>query len=258
MTNGRNQRLRVKPAMMECQAQLGSCHAPFNIATSAAEKHTSMEPDSTPQQSEVERRTRGRAHTSHLLHMLRGGYSAVVEPAALAPAPPIKVAETPNVYPRTAQLISPLPELCPSPEIASVATKLRHAQGELGALMAGVAALEEKRRIFNAYLRQDLREHALLLRLDADAWVVQTEAAVWAMRLRYALFDIREALSAHCGFALPKPQIRVVPNTEVPAAPAPKRCLTPQTGRALQELARNEADAQLQAALLRLAGRSAS
>lgn len=213
-----------------------------------------MDQHETELQLEVERRARGRAHSSKLLHMLRGGYgSAGVEPTTLASVAS-KVAEAPTAYVCRVEATTAPPHS--APEIASVAERLQHPHGTLGALMAGVDALEQARRVFNAYLRQDLCQHALLIRLDTHAWVVQTEAAVWAVRLRYALFEMREELSAHCGFPLPKPQIHIVPNAERAPAPSQQRRLTPQAGRALEELARDEVDPKLRAALWRLAHRA--
>lgn len=216
-----------------------------------------MEPDTTERQLMAERRRRGQEHTSKLLHMLRGGYGSALEAAMPPVAPATKIAEIPNVYLRSPapKTSAPLTKIPAVPEIVSVAASLQHPSGKIGALMAGVEALGQARRIFNAYLREDLRQHALLVRLDSNAWVVQTEAAVWAVRLRYALFEIREALGVHCGFPLPKPRIQIVPNAAPVSNPIPQRRLAPAAGRALQELARHESDPQLQAALLRLASR---
>ncbi len=97
--------------------------------------------------------------------------------------------------------------------------------------------------------------HVLLIRMDADAWTVQTGSGVWATRLRYVLYDIRDVLGLHIGIALPKPHIQITP---VVAAPAPPRTrtLTRQAARCLEETARNETDPRLSAALMRLAGRA--
>lgn len=216
----------------------------------------------------AERRAIGRQHTASLLKMLRGGYGSVAEPEPADPDPvaelqPARVADTAPAYVRLveAPLQPPAPPVrAPSrssaPAIPSVGESLRRPTEKLSKLMARTDELTESARIFQAYLRPDLRGHVVLIRLDQDAWTVQTESAVWATRLHYALHDIQEILGLHFGIVLPRPRIQIAPVAALLPSPAPRRLLTREAARCLEETARNETDPRLSAALRRLARRA--
>ena len=220
---------------------------------------------------DAERRAIGRQHTASLLKMLRGGYGAAAEPEPAAEVHPIvelKPARVADAAPAYVRLVeTPFQPTAPpasvtsrssAPAIPTVSEGLRQHPGKLGQLIARTNQLAESTRIFQAYLRPDLRGHAVLIRIDQDAWTVQTESAVWATRLRYALYDIREVLGLHFGIALPKPHIQIAPVAMLPSSPSPRRMLTREAARYLEETARNETDPRLSAALRRLARRAES
>ena len=119
-------------------------------------------------------------------------------------------------------------------------------------LMARADRLVRLSRIFRAYLPPHLRDHAALVRLDEDGWVVHADSSSWATRLRYALHNIRETLGQELGFALPKPHIRVVP-AALPPPSRPPMTLTERNAKLLEVAARNLSDERLSAALRRLA-----
>ncbi len=223
----------------------------------------SDEVQKTALECDAERRLIGRQHTARLLKMLRGGYGTL--PEAETDAPPVdnkpaRIAEAAPAYVRLveAPVAPPLrvPERAAAPPVPSVGDALRHPSERLSPLMTRLAELNEASRVFHAYLRPDLREHAVLVRLDPDAWTVQTESAVWAIRLHYALFEIRKSLEQHFGMTLPKPQIHIAPLTQRHAPAEPRRRLTREAARYLEETARNESDPRLSAVLRRLARRA--
>ena len=136
--------------------------------------------------------------------------------------------------------------------IATVGESLARQRGALGELIAKAQQRVRLDRMFLAYLPPHLHDHAVLVRLDAESWVVHTDSASWATRLRYALHNMREALGQHLGIALPKPQIRVVPAV-LPPPPRPRLKLTKRNAKLLEVAARDLADDRLSAALRRLA-----
>jgi len=141
--------------------------------------------------------------------------------------------------------------------VASLGEGLKQQPGVLGQLIGRAGAFAQSSRIFQAYLPPHLRDHAVLIRMDEEAWTVQTDSASWATRLRYKLYDIRQALGQQLGIALPKPHIRVEPLAAPPAARQPSLILTQESARHIKRAARNEADPRLSAALLRLAQHTA-
>jgi hypothetical protein len=221
--------------------------------------------------AEADARATARRHTAQLLKMLRGyGPTAEPEPAAEPPAAaplPVAVAEASSAYLRLLDAVStppPLPvsssppSLPPRPRggpgsIPTVGEVLRHPAGVLGQLMAQAGQLNRLSQIFHAYLPPHLRDHAVLVRLDAEGWEVQTDSASWATRLRYALPTIRQALGQQVGVALPKPRIRVVPAATPAQTQRPRLTLTRHNAEVLETAARTLTDPRLGAALRRLA-----
>ena len=203
--------------------------------------------------ADADARAMARQHTAQLLKMLRGyGPTAEPEPALEPPAaapPPVAVAEATPAYirlldavptPPPLSVASSPPSLPPRPRdglgsIPTVGEVLRHPPGVLGQLMARASQLNRLSQIFRAYLPPHLHDHAVLVRLDAEGWEVQTDSASWATRLRYALPTIRQALGQQLGIALPKPRIRVVPA----AAPVPTPASPPDVDPAQRRGAGN-------------------
>jgi hypothetical protein len=235
-------------------------------------------------------RALARQHTAQLLKMLRGygptpeasAPARTVDPAVAADAMADAVAETPPAYirlpdppPQRTLLLMPdapapplpTPARPPQPSagaklgtrtlpgsIPTVGQRLRHSSGILGRLVAQAHEMNRLSHIFRAYLPPHLHDHAVLIRLDQEAWEVHTDSASWATRLRYALPNIHPMLSEHLGVTLPKPRIHVMPVTAPPPPPQRSRLtLTQRNAELLEATARNLPDARLSAALLRLA-----
>lgn len=217
--------------------------------------------------SEQDRMT-ARQHTAQLLKMLRGAGSEASPPVAANGMPAERLAEAPSSYavarqrstePRAAAVAAkrsapaspPLP--CPPRPIPVIGDGLRQQEGVLGMLMARADRLAQLTRILHAYLPAHLRDHAVLLRLDAEAWTVQTDSPAWATRLRYALYNIRPTLGRHLQLELPKPRIRVAPAAEPVPVLRPRPTLTADSARLLEVTAGNVFDSRLSAALRKLA-----
>lgn len=214
--------------------------------------------------ADADARATARRHTAQLLKMLRGyGPTAEPEPASESPAavsPPTAVAEASSTYLRLLDVASTPPpsSLPPRPRdgpgsIPTVGEILRHPPGVLGQLMARADRLARLSQIFHAYLPPHLRDHAVLVRLDAEGWEVQTDSPNWATRLRYALPTIRQALGQQVGMTLPKPRIRVVPAAKPIQPQRPRLTLTRRNAEVLETAARTLTDPRLGAALRRLA-----
>ena len=221
--------------------------------------------------ADADARAMARQHTAQLLKMLRGyGPTAEPEPALEPPAaapPPVAVAEATPAYirlldavptPPPLSVTSSPPSLPPRPRdgpgsIPTVGEVLRHPPGVLGQLMARASQLNRLSQIFRAYLPPHLHDHAVLVRLDAEGWEVQTDSASWATRLRYALPTIRQGLGQQLGIALPKPRVRVVPAAAPSLPQRPRLTLTRRNAEVLETAARTLTDPRLGAALRRLA-----
>ncbi|MFO1372074.1 MAG: DciA family protein [Candidatus Competibacteraceae bacterium] len=219
--------------------------------------------------TESDSRTVARQHTAQLLKMLRGCGSTPT-PAPTIESKPTQVAEAPTSYARLAEPMPQPPAASnatppaasqPSPRRSSAPTALPtvgdylRRQGQdsvLGRLMAGAAQLNRLNQIFRAYLPPHLHGHAILVRLDEEAWLVQTDSPSWATRLRYALHDIRQALGQHLGLTLPKPHIQVRPAALPPPSRRRRLTLTEQNVKVLESAARTVPDSRLRAALLQL------
>ena len=137
--------------------------------------------------------------------------------------------------------------------IPTVGERLNREQGTLGQLMVRAERLTQLNRVLRAYLPTHLHEHVILIRMDEEEWVVHADASSWATRLRYALYNIREALGQQLGMVLPKPRIRVVPPDFPPRPQRPRPTLTPRSAKLLEVTARSVPDTRLSAALWRLA-----
>ena len=214
--------------------------------------------------SEQDRMT-ARQHTAQLLKMLRGAGSGAAAPVAANGMPATQLAEAPSSYAVARQRTTDsraaavaakrsAPASPPPPRpIPAIGDGLRQQDGVLGMLMARADRLAQLTRILHAYLPAHLRDHAVLLRLDAEAWTVQTDSPAWATRLRYALYNIRPTLGRHLQLELPKPRIRVAPTAEPVPVLRPRPTLTADSARLLEVTAGNVFDSRLSAALRKLA-----
>ena len=221
-----------------------------------------------------------RQHTAYLLQMLRGHTPPDPQPPLqpVAPAPDQRadrVAEAPRAYldtpvatrkarqsPDTESDQGAAPASARQPAnlrvLPPVGETLFRQKGVLGELMERAEQLVKLTRIFRAYLPPHLHDHATLIRLDAEEWVVHTDSSSWATRLRYAFHNIREALGQQLAIELPKPYIRVVPPDVPVRKPRPPMKLTKRSAKVLEVAARNQSDERLSAALRKLAARAHS
>lgn len=131
---------------------------------------------------------------------------------------------------------------------------LQHSSGRFAELLSQIQRLHRLNQLLRAFLPPHLQDHVTLARLDSDAWVVQTDSSAWQTRLRYLLPSLQQPLSEKLGFAVPPPQIRIVP-PEAPPKPPPVRrmTMTEKTVQTLEEEARRFSDPRLSAAVRRLA-----
>lgn len=223
--------------------------------------------------AETDSRAIARQHTAQLLKMLRGRGPApepAPEPAPTA-AKPAAVAEAKTPYTRMPELApncsnsrvrpseptvgpqQPLSRPPPPAAVATVGERLRRQQqGTLAQLLAQANRFNQLTQIFRAYLPPLLHDHAVLVRLDAECWLVHTDSSSWATRLRYALHNSRQALGQHLGLELPKPRIQIVPASLPQRPQRPRLTLTDQNVKLLESTARTVHDPRLSAALLRL------
>ena len=221
-----------------------------------------------------------RQHTAHLLQMLRGHTPPDPQPPLQPLAPALdqradRVAEAPRAYldtpvatrkvrqsPGAASDQGAIPPGARPPAklrvLPPVGETLFRQKGVLGELMERAEQLVKLTRIFRAYLPPHLHDHATLIRLDEEEWIIHTDSSSWATRLRYALHNIRETLGQQLGIELPKPYIRVVPPDVPVRKPRPPMKLTKRSAKVLEVAARNQSDERLSAALRKLASRAHS
>ncbi|MCB1777630.1 MAG: DUF721 domain-containing protein [Candidatus Competibacteraceae bacterium] len=198
------------------------------------------------------------------MRLVEGSPAPPLSPAApTMPPRPTDRASTPViVYPSRPPAEEGVPDsqrkLSKKTAIPSLGDGLSQQPGVLGQLIARGKELAQLNRIFQAYLPPHLRDHAVLIRMDEEAWTVQTDSAGWATRLRYKLYDIRQALGQQLNITLPKPHIRVEPAAASSRSRRPPLSLTQENARLIEQTARNEPDPRLSAALHRLAQHTAS
>lgn len=138
--------------------------------------------------------------------------------------------------------------------MASAAECLRRPKGRLSGVIAHSDRLIRLNRLLRAYLPPHLREHARIVVITPEVWIIQTESSAWATRLRYLLPALQQQLSAELKQPVPEFKLRIEPPREPPPAEPPRRLtLTEQNARVLEGAAQNLSDERLGAALRRLA-----
>ena len=233
---------------------------------------------------EHDRRQIARYYTARIKAIVLGGEAAVtvtdgeqsatpaVPPptggSALSPqAGPLKPAALSASFPPSRPAVSstlPLaePESKPLPPLPGdgfnplrpAEEHLQHPRGRFAEMLSQLQRLHRLEQLLRAFLPPHLQDHATLARLDAEAWIVQTDSPAWQTRLRYFLPALRQPLSEQLGFAVPPPQIRIVPPDASPKAPPVRRMtMTDETAQVLEEAARQFSDPRLSAAVRRLA-----
>lgn len=128
------------------------------------------------------------------------------------------------------------------------------ARGRLAWLLRRADYLTQLNQIFRALLPIHLHNHATLIALNADEWVIQTDSPAWATRLRYQLPNLQRQLGENLGKKVPPLRIRITPTVLAPLSPPPRRIPVPAIAlKRLEETARTVSDRELGAALRRLA-----
>lgn len=207
---------------------------------------------------ELERRQNARRHMAHLKDILAGRTPAAEQPLDAPPPPPPRrrdnVESVPPSTPSTPPTPGSTPPAAKGGRLLPVGDRLRQPRpGRLAELLAEAQRLNRLNQILHAYLPPPLQEHVTLIRLDADAWIVQTDSPAWAARLRYQLPNLRQLLGEQLGMSTTPPQIRIAP-AAAPYAPPPRRLvITEQAARTLEAEAQKLSDPRLSAAVLRLA-----
>jgi len=147
----------------------------------------------------------------------------------------------------------------PQKTSSSAATMPRHVNshiskpGVLMHLMQQTDKLVRLNRIMRAYLPPHLQEHARLVSVDEQVWIIKTDSSAWATRLRYALPGLRQQLSQHLKRDVPPLKLKVQPPSKAKAAEPRRLQLTQQSASLLEGAADSVNDERLGAALLRLA-----
>ena len=121
--------------------------------------------------------------------------------------------------------------------------------------IAGYIAAMERHRLLLQEIRRalpvPLNEHCLHASVDAGVLTLTTDSPVWSSRLRFFAPELERRIDHRYG-PISSCRIRVQP-LAVSDAPRPKRKLSPQVIGHLLEAAQGAEDAQIAAALRRLA-----
>lgn len=138
----------------------------------------------------------------------------------------------------------------------SVAECLQQPAGRLAAVVAQGERLARLNRLLQALLPPHLQAYARFKSLSPQVWIVQTDSAARATRLRYVLPGLRQQLEAELKQPVPDLKLHVEPPVAA-RSPAPPRRLTLNESNAdlLKSTADSIKDERLGAALLRLARR---
>ena len=133
---------------------------------------------------------------------------------------------------------------------------LRGPRGRLATLMAQSDRLIRINRLFQALLPPHLQPHARLTSLTPQHWLVETDSAAWATRLRYVLPGLQSQLGAELRQTVPPLKLQIRPAAPEPPVPIRRPRLTRTGAEALEGAARDVSDERLGEALRRLARRA--
>ncbi len=129
----------------------------------------------------------------------------------------------------------------------------------LSSLLRQAAALRALEDALRQNLPEPLNQHVQVARIDAPAvLVLVTDAAVWATQLRYRTAEVLEALARAGGIACHKVEIKIAPLSASPPLSAPQPPLPAAAAQFIRHTAAHIDDAELAAALERLARRGQS
>lgn len=143
--------------------------------------------------------------------------------------------------------------------LRSAADYLHRHKGRVAGLVAHSDQLVRVNRLLRAYLPPHLQDHARIVVLSAQVWIIQTESSAWAARLRYLLPTLKQQLGAELKQPVPALKLRIEPLREPHATTPPRRLtLTRENAQLLEGAAAGVKDERLGAALRRLAQHAAS
>ncbi len=130
--------------------------------------------------------------------------------------------------------------------------------GALATLLAPTYRLLQLNQALLSVLPADYHAHSTLVRLDTNAFIIQTDSSAWATRLRFKLPDVMNELSQQVGFTVPRPRIRVTTAWQTrstsPAPNPPRRLqMSSETAQLLETAALGCPDKRLADAFKRLA-----
>lgn len=108
---------------------------------------------------------------------------------------------------------------------------------------------------FRSLVPPNMQDHAVLTRLETDAWIIQADSSAWATRLRYSLPRLRRRLAEQLNTNVPTLRVRVKPADSAPPPPPPPRRLrmSHEAADLIEGTAKSMSDQRLAAALKRLA-----
>ena len=151
------------------------------------------------------------------------------------------------------------PSRARSAGMCAAAEFLGQPKGRLAAIMEQGKRIAHLNRLLNALLPSYLQNQVSLQSVSPQQWILQTESAAWATRLRYVLPGLRQQLEAELKKPVPELKLRIEPRADKPPT-RPQRRLTLSASAAelLKSTARNIKDEKLGAALLRLAQRGST
>lgn len=135
----------------------------------------------------------------------------------------------------------------------SLQDHLQKRRGQLGKLLAQTEHLQNINRVFHAYLPGHLRTHAMITKMSAKSWIIQTDSSAWATRLRYVLPNLQQQLRDHLKQEVPPLTVHIRPGNTVHTANEMHRPeITAETARLLKGTAQDLGNSRLGEALLRL------
>ncbi len=140
--------------------------------------------------------------------------------------------------------------------MADILSGATPADAPLAALLRHTQALQNLENALRHCLPEPLNQHFRLARVDAPTrLVLVTDSAVWATQLRYRSRELLEGMARAGGVACRKVEIKIGPLSGPPPRPAPPRPMSAATAQCIHRSAAHIGDAELAAALRRLARR---
>jgi hypothetical protein len=136
----------------------------------------------------------------------------------------------------------------------SLASILQQRSDHLSLLLSQVRLLRRITSVIRNALPESLSPHCHAANIDGDVIVIGCDSAAWAAKLRYQLPHVLSRLRDHSDLAVFRQlRVRVQPAVKAkPRTPSRPLFLAEDTAALIASVARNTADPELKAALLRL------